>query len=130
KSNVLLLMHNRLFFYILRAYIPVFYSKSEKSSTSSDSFDGIYTSILFRAFSIIGSKSTLLSNFLTISRFGFVFGAFGLKIVQQSSKGRIEVSYVPMRLAMATISFISKVNKGLRTGKFVTSLIAYILVKV
>src|SRR5699024_12250558 len=71
--------------------------------------------------SIIGSKSTRSSKCFTFSSEGFVFGDLGLNIVQQSSDGRIDVSYVPNCLAILTMSFFSCVSSGLSTGRFVTS---------
>ncbi len=45
------------------------------------------------------STSILLSDSFILSSFGFKSGFFGTNIVQQSSYGRIDVSYVPIFLA-------------------------------
>ena len=58
-----------------------------------------------------------LSSILSIvSLRGWVVGFFGSKIVQQSSYGRIEISYVPISLLILIISTLSKIAKGLITG--------------
>jgi hypothetical protein len=48
--------------------------------------------------------------------FGFVLGFFGLKIVQQSSYGRIEISKVPIRLAVLMILTLSSTAQGRMIG--------------
>src|SRR5699024_6894928 len=106
------------------------YNNSSNSVPASLSADDVYVSIPATALSIIGSKSTRSSKCFTFSSEGFVFGDFGLNIVQQSSNGRIDVSYVPNCLAILTMSFFSCVSSGLSTGRLVTSLIAYMLVSV
>ena len=67
------------------------------------------------------STSSLASSASTASRTGFVFGCFGVKTVQQSSYGRMEVSSVPMRRAMDTISSLSMPMSGWNIGMWTTA---------
>ena len=55
---------------------------------------------------------------------GFVTGCFATNVVQQSSYGRIDVSYVPIFNEISTISCLSKAITGLNTGIVHTSLVA------
>lgn len=59
--------------------------------------------------------------------FGRVFGAEGVKIVQQSSYGRMLISYVSISFAFSMISVLSMPIKGRKTGVLVTALMAYML---
>ena len=52
---------------------------------------------------------------------GFVLGCLGVKTVQQSSYGRIDVSKVPILRARRTISSLSMPMSGWRTGRSVTA---------
>ena len=69
-------------------------------------------------------SSSFLSERLIAFRFGFVTGCLATKMVQQSSNGKIEVSYVQIRSAMLTISCLSKPITGRNTGRVQTSFVA------
>ncbi len=56
------------------------------------------------------------SDFSIRSRFGFVTGCFATKIVQQSSNGCIDVSYVSIFSEISTISLLSNPINGRYTG--------------
>ena len=64
------------------------------------------------------------SDFSIRSRFGFVTGCFATKIVQQSSTGCIDVSYVSIFSEISTISRLSNPIKGRYTGSVQTALVA------
>ena len=55
---------------------------------------------------------------------GFVTGCFATKIVQQSSNGWIDVSYVPIFSEISTISCLSNPINGRYTGSVHTSFVA------
>ena len=62
------------------------------------------------------------------STLGLVTGCFATKVVQQSSYGRIEVSYVLIFFEIVTISSLSNAISGRNTGRVHTSLVAARLV--
>ena len=66
-------------------------------------------------------RSSLASAFSTCARVGFVRGCRGVKTVQQSSYGKIDVSSVPMRRAIATIYSLSIPMSGQNTGRSTTA---------
>ena len=65
----------------------------------------------------------LSSDFLICLRLGLVTGCFATKIVQQSSKGSMDVSYVPIFSEILIISCLSIPTKGRNTGSVHTSLV-------
>ena len=72
------------------------------------------SSASFTAFSTIGiiASYTICSEARIFSGTGFVTGCFATKMVQQSSNGSMEVSYVPIFWAMSMISCLSKAITG------------------
>src|SRR5690625_3694442 len=91
------------------------YSKCSKDSVGSASE---YSTVSIRAIlsAISLEKSYRDSMRFVASRFGLVIGDFGLKIVQQSSYGRMEISYVPISREISIISCLSIVTNGRRIG--------------
>ena len=69
----------------------------------------VMISVLSIHFCTNDSKSKFCSNSIHFSNDGLVAGCSGTKTVQQSSYGRIEISYVSIFLAISIISFLSSV---------------------
>ena len=62
------------------------------------------------------SISSFFSCSSTLKSFGLINGFFGKKTVQQSSYGRIDVSYVPICCAIVIVSCLSKQTRGRKIG--------------
>ena len=88
------------------------------------------TSVSHTSHSINYSYKNFASFLIDVSILGLITGCFGKNMVQQSSYGNIDVSYVTIFFAISIISNLSIQQTGLITGKFVTELIVSILVNV
>ena len=73
------------------------------------------------------SISKRLSARSTFAKSGRIAGNFGKNTVQQSSYGKMEVSYVPIFLEISIISSLSMAMSGLSTGIVTTALLDVML---